>query len=167
MPRTDSPVTSAVRFLRGRRIPFEPYLYQYEEHGGTAYAAGALHVPEHNVVKTLVMETDTRKPLLVLMHGDREVSTKELARTLGVKRVTPCEVAVAQKHTGYTVGGISPFGTRTALPVCVERTILSLPRIYINGGRRGFLVGIDPGDLHRAISFLEVSVAIAARSDEE
>jgi Cys-tRNA(Pro) deacylase len=158
--KTDFPSTPAVHFLRAKQIEFTPHLYPWEEHGGTQRAAEMLAVPEHNVVKTLVMETDTRKPLLVLMHGDREVSTKNLARELGVKHVSPCDVPVAQKHTGYSVGGISPFGTRTQLPVYVEASILGLDRIYINGGRRGFLVEINPAGLRKALPIQEVQVAI-------
>jgi Cys-tRNA(Pro) deacylase len=119
----DYPVTPAMRVLREQKIEFAPHLYAYEERGGTRHSAEALGVDEHAVVKTLVLETDARKPLIVLMHGDREVSTKQLARTLNVKSVQPCEPATAQKHTGYLVGGTSPFGTRTRLPVYVERTI--------------------------------------------
>src|ERR1044072_7087924 len=140
----DYPITPAVRFLRERGPTLEPHLYDYEEHGGTRHSAEELGVDEHAVVKTLVMETDARKPLIVLMHGDREVSTKQLARHLGVKSVHPCDFAQAQKHTGYLVGGTSPFGTRAHLPVYAERTIFELPVIYINGCKRGFLVSIDP-----------------------
>jgi Cys-tRNA(Pro) deacylase len=156
----DYPVTPAVRVLRERGVAFEPHLYDYEEHGGTRRSSEELGVPEHAVVKTLVMETDAKKALLVLMHGDREVSTKQLARTLGVKSVGPCDFALAQKHTGYMVGGTSPFGTRTKLPVYVERTIFELPKIYINGGKRGFLVSIDPKVLHNVLPVEEVNVAI-------
>jgi Cys-tRNA(Pro) deacylase len=156
----DYPVTPAVRVLRERGVAFEPHLYDYEEHGGTRRSAESLGVDEHAVVKTLVMETDARKPFIILMHGDREVSTKQLARTLGVKSVGPCDFALAQKHTGYLVGGTSPFGTRTKLPVYVERTIFELPKIYINGGKRGFLVSIDPKVLHDVLPVEEVNVAI-------
>jgi Cys-tRNA(Pro) deacylase len=158
-PKIDYPVTPAVRFLREKGIQFVPHLYPYEEHGGTRHAAESLQVPEHAVIKTLVFSSD-KHPLLVLMHGDREVSTRQLARVLGVKHVTPCEIADAQRYTGYTVGGISPFGTRTAMSIYVEETIFSLPRIYINGGKRGFLVEIDPADLKRALNPTEVEVAI-------
>ena len=130
------PVTPAVRLLRERGVEFEPHLYDYEERGGTRHSAESLGVAEHAVVKTLVMETEQRKPLIVLMHGDREVSTKQLARHLGVKTVSPCAPAVAQRHTGYVVGGTSPFGTKARLPVYAERTIFELPRVYINGGKR-------------------------------
>ena len=156
----DYPVTPAVRVLRERKVEFAPHLYDYEERGGTRRSAAELGVDEHAVVKTLVMETDARKPLVVLMHGDREVSTKGLARALGVKSVQPCEPATAQKHTGYLVGGTSPFGTRARLPVYVERTIFELPKIYINGGKRGFLVEIEPRVLRELLPVEEVSVAI-------
>lgn len=160
MARPEIPATAAVRFLTARKIPFEPHLYKYEEHGGTGRASSELGVPEHGVVKTLVFETDTRKPLLVLMHGDCEVSQKQLARILGVKHVTPCDPAAAQRHTGYTVGGISPFGTRNALPVYVEATILSLPTVYINGGKRGFLVSVNPAAIREHLAAIPVDVAI-------
>jgi Cys-tRNA(Pro) deacylase len=154
------PMTQAVRLLREKNIPFEPHLYTYEERGGTRRSAEELRVDEHSVIKTLVLETDSRDPLIVLMHGDREVSTKELARVLGVKSVSPCDPAVAQKHTGYMVGGTSPLGTRKAIPVYAEKTVLDLPMIYINGGKRGFLVSLDPNDLRKALTIVQVSVAI-------
>ena len=160
MSHPDYPVTPAVRLLRGKKIPFEPHLYEFEEHGGAPHAAEALRVPLHAVVKTLVMETDERKPLLILMHGDLEVSTKQLARAIGVKRVMPCDVASAQRQTGYMVGGISPLGTRNTMPVYAEQTMFSLPRIYLNGGKRGFLVSLEPADLHRALKVTPVHVAI-------
>jgi Cys-tRNA(Pro) deacylase len=156
----DYPVTPAVRLLREKRVAFEPHLYDYVEKGGTRHSAESLGVDEHAVVKTLVMETEGRKPLVVLMHGDCEVSTKQLARRLGVKSVHPCDPATAQKHTGYLVGGTSPFGTRAALPVYVERTIFELPRIYINGGKRGFLVAIEPQVLRDVLPVEEVETAI-------
>lgn len=164
MEKTNYPVTPAVRLLRERKVAFEPHLYDWEEHGGTTRAASELGVDEHAVVKTLLMETEARKPLVVLMHGDREVSTKQLARALSTKSVQPCAVETAQKLTGYMVGGISPLGTRTRLPVYVEATILGLPRIYLNGGKRGFLISINPQDLRRLLPIQEVSVAIAAES---
>ena len=160
MSKTDFPTTQAVRFLESRKIPFNPHLYPYEEHGGTTRAAECLHFSEHAVVKTLVMETDQRRPLLVLMHGDCEVSTKQLARILEVKRVTPCNMAAAEKHTGYQIGGISPFGIRVLLPVYVEKTVFELSRVYINGGKRGFLVEIDPQVLRTALDAIEVEVAL-------
>ena len=163
MSKTDYPVTPAVRMLRDKKINFEPHLYDYQEHGGTARSAAELGVAEHSVVKTLVMETDRREPLIILMHGDREVSTKELARAINAKTIAPCKPDAAQKHTGYLVGGTSPFGTRKSLPVYVERTIFDLPKIYINGGKRGFLVSIDPQILKSALPVHEVNVAIPAR----
>ena len=156
----DYPVTPAVRLLREKKVAFEPHLYDYVEHGGTRHSAEGLGVDEHSVVKTLVMETDAKKPLIVLMHGDREVSTKNLARRLGVKSIHPCDFAQAQKHTGYLVGGTSPFGTRTHLHVYAERTIFDLPVIYINGGKRGFLVSIDPKVLKDVLHAEEVEAAI-------
>lgn len=161
MAKPDYPMTTAVRVLLEKKVNFRPHLYTYEEHGGTKLSAQALGVPEHHVVKTLVMETEEKKPLLVLMHGDREVSTKQLARILAVKRVEPCDETAANRHTGYLFGGTSPFGTRHPLPVYVERSVLALPRIYINGGKRGFLVEIDPADLRKALSATEVDVAIS------
>jgi len=158
---TDIPVTTAVRFLRERKIPFEPHTYRYVEHGGTAAAAAALGVPEHAVVKTLVMEDDRGNGLIVLMHGDREVSTKELARFLKVKSVSPSPPDQAMRRTGYVVGGTSPFGTRTELPVYAEGTIFALPRVFINGGKRGFLVSVNPSDIRSPLSVTEVSVGIS------
>ncbi len=156
------PITPAVRVLREKHIPFQPHLYEYEEHGGTKTSASALLVSEHNVIKTLVMQNDQKKPLLVLMHGDCEVSTKELARILQVKRIEPCDAVTAQKHTGYLFGGTSPFGTRSSIPVYAEQTIFQLETIYINGGKRGFLVQINPGDLKKILDVTEVRVAIAS-----
>ncbi|HZI17532.1 MAG TPA: Cys-tRNA(Pro) deacylase [Pyrinomonadaceae bacterium] len=157
---TDYPVTPAVRVLRERRVEFAPHLYDYEERGGTKHSAAALGVPEHAVVKTIVMEDEARRPFVVLMHGDREVSTKQLARRLGVKSVRPCDPAVAQKHTGYLVGGTSPFGARTPLKVYAERTVFDLPRVYVNGGKRGFLVELDPRVLRDVLNAEEVEVGI-------
>jgi Cys-tRNA(Pro) deacylase len=160
MKDEEYPVTTGVRLLRQKGISFQPFLYEYEEKGGTRVSAEALGIPEHDVIKTLVMVTDERKPLIVLMHGDREVSTKQLARTIGVKRIDPADQAAALKFTGYQFGGTSPFGTRTALPVYAEKSIFSLEKIYINGGKRGFLVGIDPNALKRVLAVVEVEVAI-------
>jgi Cys-tRNA(Pro) deacylase len=136
--------TPATVFLRHHNIPFAEHLYDYVERGGTAESSRQLGAPEHAVVKTLVMQDQDAKPLIILMHGDRQVSLKNLARQIGAKRVEPCKPEVAQRHTGYQVGGTSPFGVRKALPVFVERSILTLPEIYINGGSRGFLVSIAP-----------------------
>lgn len=155
-----SPSTPAALFLRGKGVAFSEHAYRYEEHGGTAVAARELRVPEHAVVKTLVMEDDERKPLVVLMHGDREVSTKQLARQIGARSVAPCKPDVATRHTGYLVGGTSPFATRKPLPVYVERSVLDLPTIYINGGSRGFLLGVAPADVVRVLEARIVEVAI-------
>jgi Cys-tRNA(Pro) deacylase len=139
--------TPATMFLKAHKIAYTEHEYEYVEHGGTEVSAASLGVDEHHVVKTLVMQDEAAKPLIVLMHGDRTVSTKNLARQAGRKRIDPCKPEVAQRHSGYQVGGTSPFGTKKKMPVFVERTILELPRIYINGGRRGFLIGIDPKQL--------------------
>ncbi|HEV7644846.1 MAG TPA: Cys-tRNA(Pro) deacylase [Pyrinomonadaceae bacterium] len=156
----DYPVTQAVRYLREKKIEFVPHLYDYVEKGGTAHSAEALGVPEHAVVKTLVFETSEKKPLIVLMHGDASVSAKELARHLNVKSVAPVEPGKAAKLTGYLVGGTSPFGTKTTLPVYVERTIFELEHIFINGGKRGFLVEIAPEVLRETLDIEIVEVAI-------
>ena len=154
------PVTPAMRVLREFGVEFTTHVYAYEEKGGTAASSRALDVPEHAVVKTLVMEDDRREPLIVLMHGDKQVSTKSLARAIGARSVSPCKPEVADKHSGYQVGGTSPFGTKRKLPVYVERSITSLPRIWINGGRRGFLVALDPNELVRVLAPTLVDVAI-------
>jgi Cys-tRNA(Pro) deacylase len=160
MSKDKIPVSPAIRQLRAAGIEFTDHLYEYEEKGGTAVSARELGVDEHSVVKTLVMEDERKNPLIVLMHGDRQVSTKELARVLGVKTISPCNPETATRHTGYMVGGTSPFGTRKSIPVCIERTILKLPRIYINGGRRGYLVGMNPADIAKALDTKLVNVAI-------
>lgn len=160
MQKSDYPITPAVRLLRDKKTAFQPHLYPFVEHGGTKHASAALGVPEHAVIKTLVMETESRRPFLVLMHGDMEVSTRQLARVIGAKHVNPCDMATAQKLTGYLVGGISPFGTRKDLPVYVERTVLSLEKIYINGGKRGFLVEMNPQDLRKVLDVMEVEAGI-------
>ena len=160
--KANYPVTQAVRALRARKIDFSAHLYPYLDHGGARWAAESLQVPEHAVIKTLVMETDTRSPLIVLMHGDCEVSTKQLARTLDAKRISPCETAVAERLTGYQVGGISPLGTRTRLDVYGEASIFKLEKIFINGGKRGFLIEIDPQALKKALACREVNVALAS-----
>lgn len=154
------PVTAAVRVLRQHAVTFAPHEFTYVEKGGTSHSATALGVAEHAVVKTLIMEDGDRRPLCVLMHGDREVSTKALARHLGTKSVTPCAPQVAEKHSGYQVGGTSPFGLRHAMPVFVESSIFTLSRIYINGGKRGFLVAFDPAELRRVLAVQDVNVAI-------
>ncbi len=160
MTRSDYPVTTAVRTLREKEIAFTSHLYPFIEHGGTHHVAEHFHIPEHRVIKTLIMQDEARKPFIVLMHGDFEVSTKQLARELGVKRVDPCSGKDAQRYTGYMVGGISPLGTRVKLPVHAEATIFELKRIFINGGKRGFMVEIDPADLEKAFPVTRVRVAI-------
>ena len=160
MSKEKAPVTAAIRELRAHKVEFTDHLYGYEEKGGTAVSARELGVPEHAVVKTLVMEDDDRNPLVVLMHGDLKVSTRELARIVGVKTIAPCNPDDANRHSGYVVGGTSPFGTRKEMPVYMEETILGLPKIYINGGKRGYLVGIAPQDAVRILSPTMVKVGI-------
>jgi len=161
MATPSHPVTPAIRALRAHGAEFEPLLYEYVEKGGTARSSAELGVDEHSVIKTLVFETDARAPLIVLMHGDRQVSAKALARLIGARSLQPCKPEVAEKWTGYQVGGTSPFGTKTRLPVYAERTIFELPRIVINGGRRGLLVRLDPRVLRELLAPTEVEVAIA------
>jgi Cys-tRNA(Pro) deacylase len=156
---TGHPVTMAVRVLRQNNVEFTPHLYTYEERGGTRVSSSQLGVDEHAVIKTLIFEDDAKKPMCVLMHGDREVSAKNLARHIGTKSVAPCAPEVADRHSGYQVGGTSPFGLKRAMPVYCEASIAELPRIYINGGARGFLVGIDPKDLVRVLKPALVKVA--------
>jgi Cys-tRNA(Pro) deacylase len=155
------PATNAVRVLREHGVAFTHHPYDYEERGGTSVSARELGVPEHAVIKTLVLEDDAKQPLVVLMHGDREVSTKALARILRVKTVAICAPAVADRHSGYQVGGTSPFGTRRAMPTYMERGIAALPYLYVNGGRRGYLVGMAPADLIRVLKPILVDVATA------
>lgn len=155
-----APETPATKFLKANKVSFTPHLYAYEEHGGTRVSARELGVDEHAVVKTLVFEDENAKPLIVLMHGDCKVSTKELARQIPCKKVEPCKPEVANRHTGFLVGGTSPFGTKKAMPVFVERSILELPLIYINGGKRGFLVGIDPAVLSSQLKAKPVDAAL-------
>ena len=155
-----APSTNATRLLRQAGVAYTEHLYRYEDHGGTAVSARELGVDEHAVVKTLVMEDEKGAPLIILMHGDREVSTKELARQIGVKSVQPCKPEVANRHSGYLVGGTSPLGTKKAMPVHAEASIFELPKIYLNGGSRGFLVGLDPKDLERVLKVVRVNVAI-------
>lgn len=156
-----TPSTPATRLLREKGVAYTEHPYRYEEHGGTRVSARELGVDEHAVVKTLVMEDDRKRPLVVLMHGDREVSAKELARRIGVKSVSMCSPEAAHRHSGYLVGGTSPFGTRKAMPVYMERSILELPRVYVNGGSRGFLVGLAPQEVVRVLAPVLVEVAIA------
>src|SRR5512146_1076450 len=155
-----APSTPATRLLREKGIAYTEHLYRYEDRGGTRTSSRELGVDEHSVVKTLVMEDQDGAPLVVLMHGDREVSTKALARQLGRREVRICKPEVANRHSGYQVGGTSPLGTRKAMPVCMERSILDLPTIYVNGGSRGFLVGVAPGDLVPLLAPILVVVAI-------
>src|SRR5687768_7282296 len=157
---TEHPVTSAVRVLRQHGVVFVPHLYDWEPHGGTRASASALGVDEHAVVKTLIFEDEKKKPLCVLMHGDCEVSAKNLARALGVNSVAPCRPDVADRHSGYQVGGTSPCGLKRAMPVYAERSVLELPKLYINGGARGFLVELSGADLVRVLSPQAVDVAI-------
>jgi len=160
MAKEKIPSTPAIRTLREKGVTFTLCPYKYEERGGTQVAARELKCDEHQTVKTLVMEDEDKRPLIILMHGDRQVSTKNLARAIGAKSVTPCEPALAQKHTGYKVGGTSPFGTRKAVPIYVEETILELPRIFINAGHRGLLAVMDPADMTRILDPKPVRVGI-------
>jgi Cys-tRNA(Pro) deacylase len=157
--------TPATQFLRQHKIVFSEHVYDYVEHGGTAESSKQLGVSEHEVVKTLVMQDEKAQPLIVLMHGDRQVSLKELARQIPCKKVEPCKPEVAQRHSGYMVGGTSPFGTRKAMPVFVEASILELPKICINGGRRGYLVGIDPRVLPELLQARSVDCALGAGAE--
>jgi Cys-tRNA(Pro) deacylase len=162
MPREGkqaSSETPATTFLKSKAAAYQEHVYEYEEGGGTKASSEKLGVDEHQVVKTLVMEDEEKKPLIILMHGDRQVSLKSLAREAGKKRVEPCKPDVAQRHTGYMVGGTSPFGTRKPLPVFCEKTIAELPRLYINGGGRGFLVSMEPAEMMRVLEVKLVSCA--------
>ena len=154
------PITPAIRVLREKKIEFEPFVFEYVEKGGTRHSAEILKVDEHSVIKTLIFETNGKKPLIVLQHGDREVSTKNLARILNVKSVAPVAAEKANKLTGYMVGGTSPFGVKTKMPVYAEKTIFDLPEIYINGGKRGFLISIDPKILREILPVKEVEIGI-------
>jgi Cys-tRNA(Pro) deacylase len=153
-----APETPATRFLRQHGVAFSSHPYEYEEHGGTRVSARELNVAEHSVVKTLIMEDENKAPLVVLMHGDLTVSTKELARQAGRKHIEPCKPEIANRHTGFLIGGTSPFGTKRRMPVFMEKTILDLPLVYINGGRRGFLVGVHPHDILKVLQPQLVSV---------
>ena len=158
MAKEKVPVTTAIRHLRSEKVAFSEHLYQYEAKGGTAASARELGIDEHSVVKTLVMEDERKNPLIVLMHGDCQVSTKELARILEVKLIIPCSPEAANRQTGYLVGGTSPFGTKKTLPVYMEESILPLPKIYLNGGKRGFLVGLAPAEVVRLLKPVLVKV---------
>ncbi len=155
-----APETPATKFLKAHKVPFSNHPYTYEEHGGTKVSARELNVNEHHVIKTLVFEDENTKPLIVLMHGDCKVSAKELARQIPCKKVEPCKPEVANRHTGFLIGGTSPFGTKKTLPIFIEKSILDLPLIYINGGRRGYLVGIHPHDIVRTLKAQVVNVAL-------
>lgn len=154
------PTTLAIRQLDQHKVAWTGHTFAYVDKGGTKHSSSQLGVPEHEVIKTLVFEDEHKQPLIVLMHGDKSVSTKALARFLGTKKIDPCKPEVAEGHTGYKVGGTSPFGLRKALPIHAERSIFDLPRIFINGGQRGFLVEIQPGDLERVLAPIRVEVAI-------
>jgi len=160
MSKDKASVTPAIRVLRNEKAAYTEHLYHYVDRGGTATFAKQYGVDEHAVIKTLIMEDDEKRPMIVLMHGDHEVSTKELARIIGAKRVQPCIPETAQKHSGYMVGGTSPFGTRKTMPVYMQETILNLPKIYINGGRRGYLIGIDPKEIIRVLKPVLVRVGV-------
>ena len=160
MAKADFPMTAAVRVLQAQGVSFEPCLYRYEEKGGTKHSAAELGIDEHAVVKTLIMETDAATPLIVLMHGDRQVSTKQLARIVGAKSIQPCKPEIADKHSGYKVGGTSPFGTRRAMPVYMQETIAQLDKVFINGGSRGFLVAVSPDDVIKVLKPILVDIGI-------
>ena len=159
MAKSDYPITASIRFLRNHNIDFQPYLYDYVEHGGTAHSAECLGVDEHSVIKTIVLQNDKKQGLIVLMHGDKHISTRNLARQLNMKHIDPADPNQATRWTGFLVGGTSPFGTKTALPVFVERSVWDLPVIYINGGKRGFLVAVSPNALN-SLNPQSVDVAI-------
>ena len=160
MVKEKIPTTPAILALRAQKVDFTLYFYPYEERGGTKRAAGKLGVDEHCVIKTLVMEDETGKPLIILMHGDKEVSTKSLARAIGVKSISLCNPVIAEKHTGYKVGGTSPFGTKKVMPVYMEKTLGNLPEIFINAGSRGLLAQMSSSELLRILKPIAVSVAI-------
>lgn len=163
MKETKYPVTPAVHMLRESKVDFTPRLYKYEEKGGTAVSSRELGVPEERVIKTLVMEDESKQPLIVLMHGHKQVSTKELARQIGVKSIAPCKPEVANRHSGYQIGGTSPFGTKKKMPVYAEKTILDFESILINGGGKGFLVELSPKELERVLKPTWVNVAIDSK----
>ncbi|XGC80000.1 Cys-tRNA(Pro) deacylase [Bdellovibrio bacteriovorus] len=160
--KSDYPMTMAVRELENAQVSFVPHVFTYQEKGGTAHSSKELGVNEHAVIKTLIMETDDKSPIVILMHGDLQVSTKQLARDLGVKSISPCKPEVADKHTGYQVGGTSPFGTKRKMPVYMEKTILDLDLIYINGGKRGFLVSMKPQEIVRVLNPQLIHVGISS-----
>ncbi len=151
-------MTTAIRELMDNKVQFTSHFYKYEEKGGTSVSSRELGVEEHIVVKTLIMETETKIPIIVLMHGDKQVSTKNLARLMNVKTVSPCEPEVANKHSGFVVGGTSPFGTKKKMAVYIQKTILDLPLVYINGGKRGYLVSLNPQEIKRVLKPVEVEI---------
>lgn len=155
------PITAAIRTLREHRVEFTPHLYAYEERGGAEASARLLGLELHQVIKTLIMEDDSKAPLVVLMHGDLSVSTKQLARTLGRRSISPCKPEIANKHSGYLVGGTSPFGLKRAMPIYMEASIAALPAVYLNGGKRGFLVGIAPGEIIRVLAPTLVEIGVS------
>lgn len=159
MSKEKAPVTQAIRLLRQHQVSYSEHLYKYEEKGGTRVSARELGVDEHCVIKTLIMEDEQKKPLIVLMHGDREVGTGMLAKQAGVKKISPCDAKTADKHSGYQVGGTSPFGTRASMPVYMEASIAELDKIYINGGKRGFLLGLSPQEVIRVLQPVLVQAA--------
>ncbi|TIC83456.1 Cys-tRNA(Pro) deacylase [Crenobacter intestini] len=159
MAKDKLPVTQAVRMLREHQVDFSGHLYKYEDKGGTRVSSRELGIDEHACIKTLIMEDDAHQPLIVLMHGDREVATGLLARQIGAKKVTPCDPKTADRHSGYQVGGTSPFGTRHPMPVYLQASVAELPRIWINGGKRGFLVGLAPSELIRVLKPILVDAA--------
>lgn len=159
MSKEKAPVTQAIRVLREHKVEYSEHLYKYEDKGGTSVSARELGVDEHCVVKTLIMEDEQKHPLIVLMHGDCEVGTGMLAKQIGVKKINPCDPKTADKHSGYQVGGTSPFGTRHPMPVYMESSIADLTRIYINGGKRGFLIGVDPQEVIRVLQPVLVQAA--------
>ncbi len=160
MTRNKSPVTATTRELWAHKVDFSDHTYVYEGHGGTGVSARELGMPEHAVIKTLIMEDDAGRPSTMLMHGDLKVPTKELARTIGVKAISPCKPETANRHSGFVIGGTSPFGTRKRMPVYMEKTVLDLHKIYINGGKHGYLVGMVPPDLVRVVDPKLVKVGI-------
>lgn len=160
MSKSKAPVTQAVRVLRAHNVIYSEHLYDYEEKGGTRVSSRELGVEEHAVIKTLVMQDENKKPLIVLMHGDKEVGTGLLAKQIGAKRVEPCDPKTADKHSGYQVGGTSPFGTKAAMPVYMEASIAELGKIYINGGKRGFLIGLSPADVQAILKPVQVQVGV-------
>lgn len=164
--QNNHPMTMAIRMLEKHQVSFTPHVFPYLEKGGTAYSSQTLGIPEHHVIKTLIMENDQKEPLVILMHGDMKVSTKNLARALGVKSISPCKPEIADKNSGYQIGGTSPFGTKVAMPVYMEKTILDIEKIYINGGHRGFLVAMAPQEIIRVLNPVLVNVGIKSDSDK-